>query len=440
MKITMVGSGYVGLCTGAMFSEIGNYVTCADIDADKIQKLQAGIMPIYEPGLEHMIQSNSKHNRLVFTTDVGSAIKSADAVFIAVGTPQASDGSADLSYVYAAARMIGEIIRDTKHYTKVVVVKSTVPVGTTKNVERIISSFVPEQSICVANNPEFLREGTAIEDAMRPDRIVIGTSSEYAKKTLLRMYKPLTSVTSLLTMDSTSSELVKYAANSLLATRITFMNELANLVAAVGADINHVREGLGSDHRIGHKYLYPGPGYGGSCFPKDVSAMLNIAKNFGVNLKIVDATQQANELQRHVLGDMVINYFKTMKSKVVAVLGTAFKAETDDVRESPAFAFIDDMLDHGALVVVHDPQALETTRKVYGSRIRYADDMYDVIEDADVIGICTEWREYRNPDFLLIKAKAPNAVVFDGRNIWVQEELERQGIKYFAIGRPMKLR
>lgn len=436
MKISMIGSGYVGLVSGAGFAEFGNHVTCVDLDSAKVNQLKSGQLPIYEPGLESLVEDNAREGRISFTTDVQGAIASADVVFITVGTPQAPDGSADLSQVYSVARTIGEVLVDTKQHGKVVVVKSTVPVGTTRCVGKIISSYF-DAPAAVANNPEFLREGTAVEDFMRPDRIVIGTDSDRAKDTLLRLYRPFSNVTTILSMDSTSSELVKYASNSLLATRVSFMNELANLTAALGADVDRVREGLGADHRIGSKYLYPGPGYGGSCFPKDVSAMLNMADGAGVPLRVVLAAQEANAAQRHVLGKMVTGHFgsKSLSGKTVAVWGTAFKAETDDVRDSPALAFIDDMLSAGARVRVHDPQAAESTRKCYGARIEYCQEQYEALDGADALAVCTEWRQYRNPDVTAIQSRAPKAAVFDGRNIWDPSEFRSRGIAYYGIGR-----
>lgn len=437
MKIAMIGSGYVGLVSGAGFAEFGNSVICADLDQKRVDKLNDGILPIYEPSLDELVAENVKEDRLLFTTDVAKAIEISDVVFITVGTPQAPDGSADLSQVYSVARSIGEVLTKTHQPDKIIVVKSTVPVGTTKSVGKIISSFF-DASANIANNPEFLREGTALSDFMRPDRIVIGTESKRAQEMLLRLYRPFTNVTQVLVMDSISSELVKYASNSLLATRVSFMNELANLTSALGADVDHVREGLGADHRIGPKYLYPGPGYGGSCFPKDVSAMLNMADQVRVDLKVIRAAQDANDVQRHILSKMMADHFggyDCLSEKKVCLWGTAFKAETDDVRDSPALVFIDDMLKCGASVSVHDPQALESTKQIYGSRIEYSEDMYSIVKDADAFVVCTEWRQYRNPDFQKVLALAPKAVVFDGRNIWDKAEFESRGITYFGIGR-----
>lgn len=435
MKISMIGSGYVGLVSGAGFSEFGHHVICVDQDPKKIALLKSGKLPIYEPGLDSIVMRNLKEGRLSFTTDIELAVNESDVIFITVGTPQATDGSADLSQVFSVAETIGEILSRTNQPKKVVVVKSTVPVGTTKAVGVIISSHLKEQS-SVANNPEFLREGTAVEDFMRPDRVVIGTDSIRAKNVLMRLYRPFDEITSVMFTDPTSSELVKYAANSLLATRVSFMNELANLASAFGADIDFIRDGVGSDNRIGPKYLYPGPGYGGSCFPKDVSAMINMSNLMGIDLHVVKAAQTANEHQIHILGKMVNDFFNnSIKGKKISVLGTAFKAETDDVRDSPALALIDDMLSGEAVVTVYDPQSMQTTRSIYGDRISYSDGFESAIVNADAIVLCTEWRQFRNPDVSSIKSSAPNAAVFDGRNIWDPSEFNDHGIKYFGIGR-----
>jgi len=434
MKLAMIGAGYVGLVTGAGFSQFGHQVVCADLDKAKVEKLNRGESPIYEPGLDDILIRNIREDRLSFTTDIHAAIEGADVVFITVGTPQADDGSADLSAVMATARTIGEVLKKVQQPSKVVVVKSTVPVGTTRTVGQIISSYCNGYD-CVASNPEFLREGTAVEDFMRPDRVVIGTRCKNARNTLVRLYKPFTPVSKILVMDSLSSELVKYASNAILATRISFMNELSNLASALGANVDRVREGMGADSRIGPQYLYPGPGYGGSCFPKDVSALMSIAQSVGQELQVVAAASRANYIQRQILGRMVSSYFKSLHGKKICVWGAAFKAETDDIRESPALAFIDSALDGGAQVIVHDPQALGSIKRHYGARVKTCDDMYEAARDADALVVCTEWRQYRTPDLDELIRMSPKVVTFDGRNIWDKADFDAKKIPYLSISR-----
>lgn len=356
-------------------------------------------------------------------------------MFVAVGTPQSSDGSADLSYVMSTARVIGEVLRQTGDKDKVIVIKSTVPVGTTRTFARILASYVEGGWVHVASNPEFLREGTAIEDFMRPSRIIIGTESVPAKDLLLYLYRPFANTSKFFIMDPESSELVKYASNSMLATRISFMNELSNFALAVGADINKVREGMGADPRIGTMYLYPGPGYGGPCLSKDVSALLRMAESVGQNLRVVTAAKEANDAQRKILGRIVYKCLGELRGKRVAVWGLAFKAETDDIRESSALSLVDDLLRHGAVVAVHDPQAMNQFRRVYGDRVLYYDDMYAAAVNADALVLCTEWRQYRNPDISMLKRGAPDIVVIDGRNIWNQSDFDLHGIKFVSICR-----
>jgi len=442
MKITMIGAGYVGLVTGVGLAEFGNEVVCADTDSDRVAKLKDGIPPIYEPGLDRLLKSNVEEGRLDFTTDVASAVERADVVFVAVGTPQSPDGSADLSYVMSTARTIGEVLRRIGDKDKVVVIKSTVPVGTTRTFARILASYVPGGWAHVASNPEFLREGTAVEDFMRPDRIVIGTESMAARDLLLRLYRPFGGISKFFVMEPESSELVKYASNSILAVRISFMNELSNFALSVGADINKVREGVGADARIGSAYLYPGPGYGGSCLPKDVSALVHMAETAGHKLGVVQAAQVANEYQRRLLGKIVSGCLGSVRGKRIAVWGLAFKAETDDVRDSPSLSFVDDMLGRGAVLTVHDPQAMDQFRKAYGDRVSYADDMYGAVRGADALVLCTEWRQYRNPDVEEIRRASPGVLVFDGRNVWDQADFDAHGVKFYSIcrGRRKKVR
>lgn len=435
MRVCMVGAGYVGLVTGAGLAEFGNDVVCADTDPVRVGILKSGGVPIYEPGLEDIIASNVADERLSFTEDVYSAIRDCDVIFIAVGTPQSIDGSADLSHVYQVARTIGDVLQKESDQDKVVVIKSTVPVGTAATVRRIIQSYSANK-FCVASNPEFLREGTAIQDFMRPDRVVIGTDCEKSRDALMKLYRPLSGATRFHHMDNTSAELVKYASNALLAARISFMNELSNFAVRIGADINLVREGVGSDSRIGNKYLYPGPGYGGSCLPKDVSALLYMAKSYGMEFKTLEATIDANERQKHRLSQLVFDHLGSVRGRKVTVWGAAFKAETDDIRESPALAFIDDMLAAGASVTVHDPAASANIVKKYGDSVHVVHDMYDALDSADVLAVCTEWRQYRAPDVQEIRRRSPDVAVFDGRNIWDASDFRSGGLSFAGICLP----
>lgn len=431
MRIAMIGTGYVGLVTGAGFAEFGNSVVCADADALKISRLRAGDVPIYEPGLEKLVRDNVAAGRLSFTTDVKAAVMSAEVVFIAVGTPPAADGSADLSSVFAVAREIGEVMRSAPG--KVVVVKSTVPVGTTERVGNVLGAFV-QGNPPVANNPEFLREGTAVEDFMRPDRVVIGTLSVPARDALLRLYRPFTNAGKVLVMDPASSELVKYTSNALLAVRIAFMNEVATLASAVGANVNFVRDGVGRDSRIGPKYLYPGPGYGGSCLPKDVSALVAMGEHAGVMMSMADAAQKSNYRHKRRVVERMMDHFKDLRGKKIAVWGLAFKAETDDIRESPALTVIQGLLDVGAEVHAHDPQAAANAAAHFGDSVTFHTDHYDALTGADALVVCTEWREYRSPFLDVIRERAPGLVVFDVRNLWDPAEMISSGIPYYGMG------
>lgn len=432
MRVCIVGSGYVGLVTGAGLAEFGNDVVCADTDPVRIDSLLAGVTPIYEPGLDDLIESNVTQGRLSFTLDVYGAIRDSDVVFVTVGTPQLPDGSADLSHIFQVARSVGDVLQREKQRDKTVVLKSTVPVGTASSVRQIIQSYIPGRC-CVTSNPEFLREGTAVQDFMRPDRVVIGTDCDRSRDVMLKLYRPLSGSTRFLVMDNVSAELVKYASNALLATRISFMNELANLSVEVGADINRVREGVGSDSRIGPKYLYPGPGYGGSCLPKDVAALLHTARSHGAFFHTVEAAIIANENQKRRLGKLVREHFGSLRGRKVLVWGAAFKADTDDIRESPALAFVDDMLAAGATIAIHDPVASAHVQKKYGDSVQIVDDMYSALDDADILAVCTEWRQYRTPDIQEIRRRNPDIMVFDGRNIWDASDFRSAGLSFSGI-------
>jgi len=433
MQLAVVGTGYVGLVAGAGFADFGNDVACVDVDAGKIARLQRGEIPIYEPGLDALIAKNVKAGRLRFSTDVAEAIRAAEVVFIAVGTPPAADGSADLSAVYAVARTIGENMSGFK----VVATKSTVPVGTADQVEAIIKELTTHP-VGVASNPEFLKEGNAINDFMKPDRVVIGSNSPKAREVLRHLYAAFVRATDRIhTMDARSAELTKYAANALLATRISFMNDLAMLAEKLGADIELVRKGVGADPRIGPKFLFPGPGFGGSCFPKDLSALLFAAEKVGYDLALVRATEEVNARQKKVLGGKVVRHFGgSLTGRKVAVWGLAFKPQTDDIRESPALQLVDDLLAAGASVHAHDPQAMPNVKAIYGDRVAFADQMYVAAEGADALVLVTEWHEYRTPDFNRLHKLMKVPALFDGRNMWVPDEVRELGFSYAGIGRP----
>ncbi len=433
MKITVIGAGYVGLCTAAGIASFGNDVTCVDNDTRRIAQLRLGKTPIYEPGLDELIKANVEDGRLHFSSDSCDAILRSDVIFIAVGTPSAPDGAADLSAVYSVAREIGATLKKAHSKQKVIAIKSTVPVGTTEKVSNILSSFIEEYA-CVASNPEFLREGTAVEDFMRPDRIVIGTHCDLARDTLLHLYRPFTSVGKVLVMDPASAELVKYTSNALLAVRIAFMNEIAALASAVGANVNHVREAVGRDIRIGPKYLYPGPGYGGACLPKDVAALINFGEIAGVNMSVAEAAQTSNDAHKLALVNQVATRLGTLKGKKIAVWGLAFKAETDDIRESPAISFIDGVLANGATVSAHDPKAMSNAQMKYEGRVEFNEDKLDCVAGADALVICTEWREYRSPFFSMLAERASNIIIFDARNLWDAQEAKSAGFEYHGMG------
>ncbi|HEV8112538.1 MAG TPA: UDP-glucose/GDP-mannose dehydrogenase family protein [Planctomycetota bacterium] len=432
MRIAVVGTGYVGLVAGTCFAESGNQVTCIDIDRQKIDKLQSGIVPIYEPGLEELLRRNVRDGRLAFTTDYAQGIPNAEVVFIAVGTPQGEDGSADLKYVLAAATSIG------KHMTAytVVVDKSTVPVGTAKRVMDAIRK-VAKHEFDVVSNPEFLKEGAAIDDFLKPDRVVIGSGSRRAAEIMDELYAPFVRTGNpIIHMDIASAELTKYAANAMLATRISFMNEIANICMRVGANIDAVRRGIGSDARIGSRFLFAGLGYGGSCFPKDVQAIVRTSSEKGYEFKILKAVEAVNEYQKRLLVDRIQDRFgKDLRGKRFAIWGLAFKPNTDDMREAPSVVVIQGLLDAGAEVTAFDPEAVEECRAHHlGDRIDYADAPMKALEGADALVMITEWNEFRRPDFEAVKAALRTPVIFDGRNIYPRGTLEKLGFEYFGMG------
>ena len=439
MKITVVGTGYVGLVSGTCLAEVGNDVLCLDVDPEKIRILKEGGIPIYEPGLEDMVQRNVAAGRLHFTTDIEEAVRHGTVQFIAVGTPPDEDGSADLKYVLAAARNIGRLMTDYK----VVVDKSTVPVGTGAKVKAAIAEELKKRGIdtpySVVSNPEFLKEGAAVEDFMRPDRIVVGAEDEQAIHLMRALYAPFQrNHERLIVTDVKSAELIKYAANAMLATRISFMNELANLAEVLGADIEMVRQGIGSDPRIGYHFLYPGCGYGGSCFPKDVQALIRTAQDdAGINLKVLNAVEAANDEQKHVLTKKLKGRFGDLKGKHFALWGLAFKPNTDDMREAPSRELIADLFAAGATVTAYDPVAMHETQRIFGNepRLKYAESPMGALTGADALVIVTEWKEFRSPDFEAIKATLKNPVIFDGRNLYDPKFVRGSGIEYFAIGR-----
>lgn len=437
MKIAIVGTGYVGLVSGTCFAEIGVDVTCVDTNSEKIESLQKGIIPIYENGLEEMVLRNMKAKRLKFTTSLESCLDDVEVIFSAVGTPPDEDGSADLKYVLEVARTIG---RNMKQY-KLVVTKSTVPVGTAPKVRAVIQEELDKRGVKidfdVASNPEFLKEGNAISDFMSPDRVVVGVESARAEKLMSKLYKPfLLNNFRVIFMDIPSAEMTKYAANSMLATRISFMNDIANLCELVGADVNMVRSGIGSDTRIGRKFLYPGIGYGGSCFPKDVKALIKTAELNGYPMQVLRAVEEVNELQKSVLFDKLVKQFNdNLKDKTIALWGLAFKPETDDMREAPALVLIDKLLKAGCKVRAYDPAAVQECKRRIGDTIYYACDMYDAVLDADVLMLVTEWKEFRLPSWAVIKKTMSRQIVLDGRNIYDKKEMEELGFIYHCIGK-----
>lgn len=437
MKIAIVGTGYVGLVSGTCFAEIGVDVTCVDTNSEKIESLQKGIIPIYENGLEEMVLRNMKAKRLKFTTSLESCLDDVEVIFSAVGTPPDEDGSADLKYVLEVARTIG---RNMKQY-KLVVTKSTVPVGTAPKVRAVIQEELDKRGVKidfdVASNPEFLKEGNAISDFMSPDRVVVGVESARAEKLMSKLYKPfLLNNFRVIFMDIPSAEMTKYAANSMLATRISFMNDIANLCEIVGADVNMVRSGIGSDTRIGRKFLYPGIGYGGSCFPKDVKALIKTAEQNGYTMRVLTAVEEVNENQKSVLFEKLMKQFNgDLQGKTVALWGLAFKPETDDMREAPGLVLIDKLLKAGCQIRAYDPAAMNECKRRIGDVIYYARDMYDAVLDADVLMLITEWKEFRLPSWAVIKKTMNQQIVLDGRNIYDKKEMEELGFIYSCIGK-----
>jgi UDPglucose 6-dehydrogenase len=431
-NIAVVGTGYVGLVTGTCFAETGNNVICVDIDNAKVEKMKAGVVPIYEPHLDVIFERNIKAGRLTFTTDLVSAIENAEIIFLALPTPPGEDGSADLSYILGVAKELGKLI---KNY-KVIVDKSTVPVGTAEKVHRAIAENATVD-FDVVSNPEFLREGFAVDDFMKPDRVVIGTSSDRAQKVMEQLYKPFVRQGNpIIFMDEKSAELTKYAANSFLATKITFMNEIANFCELVGADVDKVRIGIGSDTRIGKRFLFPGIGYGGSCFPKDVQALVKSGRQENFEFEILNAVMAVNENQKTVLMPKIKNFFRNdLKGKKIALWGLAFKPDTDDIREAPALYMIDALVKEGAQVTAYDPEAMNNVKQLIGDKIEYATSEYDALEGADALVICTEWGVFRNPDFNKVKSMMADAVIFDGRNLFEVEDMNQLGFYYSSIGR-----
>jgi UDPglucose 6-dehydrogenase len=437
MNITIVGTGYVGLVSGACLAETGAFVNCIDVNQSKIDSLNNGIMPIYEPGLEDIVKRNVQKERLLFKTKLSEVVNDSDAIFIAVGTPPDEDGSADLKYVVGVAREIGQ---NLTQYT-VIVTKSTVPVGTAIKVKTAIQEELDKRGVevefDVASNPEFLKEGNAVDDFLKPDRIVIGVESEMAEKVLKRLYKPFVlNGHPIIVMDITSSEMTKYAANSMLATKISFINDIANLCEIVGADINMVRRGIGSDTRIGNKFLYPGVGYGGSCFPKDVQALIKTANNYGYSLKVLQAVEEVNNYQKTVLFNKISTYFNgELAGKTIAIWGLSFKPETDDMREAPSVVLINQLVEQGVTVCAYDPIAMDEAKRILGNKIKYCKDLYETLIGADALAVVTEWNEFRLPNFKVMEKLMNDKVLFDGRNIFDVEQLVEYGFKYYSIGK-----
>ena len=431
-KIAVVGTGYVGLVTGTCFAETGNNVTCIDIDEKKVERLKNGEVPIYEPNLDVLFERNITSGRLTFTTSLSEGIKDAEIIFLALPTPPGEDGSADLSYILGVADELGKLLADYK----VIVDKSTVPVGTAEKVTQAIAKNA-KVDFAVVSNPEFLREGFAVSDFLKPDRVVIGTSDERAKKVMESLYKPFVRQGNpIYFMDEKSAELTKYAANSFLATKITFMNEIANFCELVGADVDKVRIGIGSDSRIGKRFLFPGIGYGGSCFPKDVQALSKSGKENNFNFEILDAVMKVNQSQKTILFPKINNFFRgNLKGKKIAIWGLAFKPDTDDIREAPALYLIDLLIEAGVDVISYDPEAMPNVQRLYGDKIQFATNEYEVLKKVDALVICTEWGIFRNPDFIRIKELMNDAVIFDGRNLFDLEEMTGKGFYYSSIGR-----
>lgn len=433
MKIAIIGTGYVGLVAGTCFADSGNDVVCVDIDEAKVKLLQAGKVPIYEPGLVEMIATNTREKRLSFTSDLGAAVGDAQVVFIAVGTPEGESGDADLSHVLGAAEQVGRAIRQ---YT-VIVDKSTVPVGTADRVREVVAK-VTDVPFDVVSNPEFLKEGAAIDDFLKPDRVVIGTHSEEARAVMAELYGPFVRTENpILFMDPRSAELTKYAANAMLATRISFMNDIASLCEKVGADVDFVRKGMGADKRIGYPFLFPGVGYGGSCFPKDVKALVSTARDHGVELDLLRAVERTNEKMKRTMLERALKHFGgSLHGRAVAVWGLSFKPRTDDMREAPALTMVEGLLGKGAKVRCHDPVAQPVARRHFNDRVEYSLTPYDALEGAEALFLLTEWNEFRHPDFERMKSLMKSPVVFDGRNVFDPKKMRERGFTYFGVGRP----
>jgi UDPglucose 6-dehydrogenase len=432
VNISVVGTGYVGLVVGACLAETGNDVICADVDAAKIEELKRNKLPIYEPGLEAYVERNQRSGRLSFTTDVAWAVGEADVVFIAVGTPPDEDGSADLSHVLEVAKLIGSSLRREI----VVVTKSTVPVGTAARVADVIGKHA-QHAFHLVSNPEFLKEGAAVDDFMKPDRVVLGAETDHARSVMAELYAPFVRTgRPIIFMDIPSAEMTKYAANAMLATRISFMNEIANLCERVGANVDMVRRGIGTDERIGPSFLFPGPGYGGSCFPKDVKALARTARDHGSQLEVLEAVEAVNDRQKHRVAEKVLAALGARrKGTRVAIWGLAFKANTDDMRESPALTVIEDLLNASVSIVAHDPVAIPEARRRLGDRVEFADSSYEALRDADALAVLTDWNEYRHPDFERMRSLLRRAVVVDGRNLYAPGKMQQLGFEYYSIGR-----
>ena len=432
MKVAVIGSGYVGLVTGTCFAEAGNDVICVDNNPDKLAKLKAGQIPIYEPGLEVLFERNTKQGRLTFTDSLADAVENCSIIFLALPTPPMEDGSADLKYVLGVAAEIGTLLKDYR----VIINKSTVPVGTADKVRETIAAQT-DVAFDVVSNPEFLREGFAVQDFMKPERIVIGSSSERASKMMRQLYQPFVrSGNPIIFMDERSAEVTKYAANSFLATKISFMNEVANLCERVGADVDNVRKGVGTDSRIGKRFIFPGVGYGGSCFPKDVSALFKTSQTYGYNFSILDAVMKVNERQKQLLVEKIVSHYgEDLSGLTFAVWGLAFKPNTDDIREAPALVIIKELMDRGATINAYDPEAMESVKAYTDLRPQFADNMYDALGKADALVIVTEWNAFRVPDFERIKLLLKESVIFDGRNVYELDQMDSMGFTYYSIGR-----
>lgn len=433
MNISMIGTGYVGLVSGTCFAETGNHVLCVDINEEKVQMLQSGQLPIYEPELEHIFERNTKAGRLHFTTDLQKAVAHADIIFLALPTPPGEDGSADLSYILGVARDLSKMITNYK----VIVDKSTVPVGTAERVHAALAEHLDPQLFDVVSNPEFLREGVAVEDFMKPDRVVVGTTSPKAQALMKQLYEPFVRQGNpIYFMDERSAEMTKYAANSYLATRISFMNEIANLCERVGANVDDVRLGIGSDLRIGKRFLFPGIGYGGSCFPKDVQALAKTAEEYDYDFKILKSVMQVNTLQKQIMVEKLQNYYNNeLAGKLFAIWGLSFKPNTDDIREAPSLHIINGLLALGATVCCYDPEAMDHIKKIFGNSIQYAENPYDALTDADALLILTEWNLFRTPDFQKLSNHLKSKTIFDGRNIYSMEQMNELGFYYESVGR-----